>query len=142
LTVAVTDPASVHPERSLTLDVRAEDLEMLLVDWLAELVHRFEVDQWLTASAEVAVGEDAAASICTPPCAVKPSTARATRSGVIKGVTYLRCRLPKRLADGPRRWCSISDLSGRAVRAPLVRGAPPHTPARSLAPARLGRRRV
>ena len=89
LTEAVTDPASVHPERSLTLDVRAEDLETLLVDWLAELVYRFEVDQWLTASAEVAVGEDPAGFHLH--ATVRGETFDSARHPIkvlIKGVTY------------------------------------------------------
>lgn len=103
LTEAVTDPASVHPERSLTLDVRAEDLEMLLVDWLAELVYRFEVDQWLTASAEVVVGEDAAGFHLH--ATVRGETfdrARHPIKVLIKGVTYHALSI----AETPGGWAA------------------------------------
>ncbi len=56
-TDAVTDPARVERRRSVSLALSASDLELLLVDWLNELLYRFDAEQFLTAAVEVHVDE-------------------------------------------------------------------------------------
>ncbi len=51
----VTDPGTVAAEEGLGLEVEAEDLESLMVEWLGELVYRFDVDGLLFREAEVRV---------------------------------------------------------------------------------------
>jgi SHS2 domain-containing protein len=58
LTAVLTDPASVRRRVSETVDVGAPDLDLLLVDWLNELLYRFEARNLLVAAAEVAVRLD------------------------------------------------------------------------------------
>jgi SHS2 domain-containing protein len=56
-TDTVTDPARVEPAGEHELEVEARDLESLLVEWLGELVYRFEVDGLLFREAEVEIRE-------------------------------------------------------------------------------------
>lgn len=57
LTDTLTDPARVARDETHRLEVEAEDLPGLMVEWLGELVYRFEVDGLLFAGAEVAIEE-------------------------------------------------------------------------------------
>lgn len=57
-TDTTTDPETVAPEETVRIEVEADDAESLLVEWLGELVYRFEVDGMLFREAEVAI-EDA-----------------------------------------------------------------------------------
>ncbi|MGE0041407.1 MAG: archease [Vicinamibacterales bacterium] len=49
--------ATVEPRRAEELDVEAPDLEVLLVDFVTELLYRFDTRGWLTRSAEVELRE-------------------------------------------------------------------------------------
>jgi SHS2 domain-containing protein len=55
LTAALTVPDRIEPRLILTLELEAGDLELLLVDWAAELLYRFETDGFLVADATVRV---------------------------------------------------------------------------------------
>ena len=57
LTAAITVPESVAPTRSFTVSLEASDLELLLVDWVGELLYRFETEQLLVAAARPCVTE-------------------------------------------------------------------------------------
>jgi SHS2 domain-containing protein len=52
---AITDPAGLVARHSAVVEVSAPDLEMLLVEWLQELLFRFETTGALPARVEVAV---------------------------------------------------------------------------------------
>lgn len=56
-TDTLTDPAKVGAKEVHRLEVAAEDLPALMVEWLGELVYRFEVDGLLFARAEVTIEE-------------------------------------------------------------------------------------
>jgi SHS2 domain-containing protein len=56
-TATLTDPQKVDAEVTHRLEVAAEDLPGLMVEWLGELVYRFEVDGLLFARAKVAIEE-------------------------------------------------------------------------------------
>lgn len=56
-TDTVTDPKRVEPAGEYELEVEARDLESLLVEWLGELVYRFEVDGLLFREAAVEIGD-------------------------------------------------------------------------------------
>lgn len=59
-TATVTDPEAVVPdpeEPVLRLEVEAEDAEALLVEWLGEMVYRFDVDGLLFREVGVRVEE-------------------------------------------------------------------------------------
>jgi SHS2 domain-containing protein len=52
---SVTDPDRIRPRHSVSLALEASALDLLLVDWLSEILYRFEVEQFLVATAIVHV---------------------------------------------------------------------------------------
>jgi SHS2 domain-containing protein len=56
-TDTTTDPATVTPREAVRIEVEADDAESLLVEFLDELVYRFEVDGMLFREAEVTIAE-------------------------------------------------------------------------------------
>ncbi len=52
-TDTVTDPARIEPRRRASINLEAPALDLLLVDWLSELLYRFETEQLLVAATEV-----------------------------------------------------------------------------------------
>ena len=59
-TTTLTDPGSVERRQTVTLTLEAPALDLLLVDWLNEILYRFEVGQFLVGDAEVQVNGTAA----------------------------------------------------------------------------------
>jgi SHS2 domain-containing protein len=57
LTAAITVPEAVVPRQSSTIALDASDLELLIVDWVGELLYRFETEQLLVADARPRVAE-------------------------------------------------------------------------------------
>ncbi|MFP3942216.1 MAG: archease, partial [Thermoanaerobaculia bacterium] len=58
-TDTVTDPKTVEPGETHRLEVRAADAEALMIEWLGELVYRFDVDGLLFSGVELSIQEDA-----------------------------------------------------------------------------------
>lgn len=56
-TASVTPLDTVEPRQAEELDVDAPDLNLLLVDFLSELLYRFDARGWLTRFAEIEVHE-------------------------------------------------------------------------------------
>jgi SHS2 domain-containing protein len=56
-TDSVTTLACVEPRRPEELDVAAPELDLLMVDFLSELLYRFDTRAWLTREAQVEVRE-------------------------------------------------------------------------------------
>lgn len=56
-TDSITAIAGVEPKRPEEVDVDAPELELLMVDFLSELVYRFDTRAWLTRTAALAVHE-------------------------------------------------------------------------------------
>ncbi len=54
-TEALTDSVRVEPRRQVSLALEAPALDLLLVDWLNEILYRFEVEQFLVAAVRVHV---------------------------------------------------------------------------------------
>lgn len=54
-TDTVTEPDRVGESQMSTISMAAADLDLLFVDWLSELLYRFETSGWLTRRAEVAI---------------------------------------------------------------------------------------
>ncbi len=59
LTSVLCGAGPVEPRRQLSVSLSAPSVEQLLVDWLTELIGRFDVEAWLTAGAEVTLTRDA-----------------------------------------------------------------------------------
>lgn len=55
LTDAITDPAAIRRTESFTVTLDASDLDILLVDWLEELLYKFETDGVLVGESVVAI---------------------------------------------------------------------------------------
>ena len=53
----VTSLAGVEPRRPEELDVAAPELDLLMVDFLSELLYRFDTRGWLTRDAQVEIRE-------------------------------------------------------------------------------------
>ena len=58
-TDTVTDARTVASDETHRLEVRAPDPEALMVEWLGELVYRFDVDGLLFSRVELSIEEDA-----------------------------------------------------------------------------------
>lgn len=56
-TDSVTPLEGVEPRRPEELDVAAPELDLLLVDFLSELLYRFDTRNWLTREAQVEIRE-------------------------------------------------------------------------------------
>lgn len=56
-TAAVTSLGAVEARQAEELDLDAPDLDSLLVDFLSELLYRFDARRWLTRFAEIEVHE-------------------------------------------------------------------------------------
>jgi protein archease len=56
-THSVTDLDRVEPKRPEEVDVDAPELDLLLVDFLSELLYRFDTRGWLTRFAETSISE-------------------------------------------------------------------------------------
>ena len=55
MTEAMTTSAAVEPRSSHELSLEAPELDLLLVDWLSELLFRYETRAWLVARATVEI---------------------------------------------------------------------------------------
>lgn len=55
MTEALTTAASVEPRSADELSLESSELDLLLVDWLSELLFRFETCDWLVARATVEI---------------------------------------------------------------------------------------
>jgi SHS2 domain-containing protein len=57
LTDAITDRSCVRSTDSFTVTLDGSDLDVLLVDWLEELLYRFETEGLLVGDSDVAIAE-------------------------------------------------------------------------------------
>lgn len=57
-TDTVTDSKTVEPDETHRLEVRAPDAEALMVEWLGELVYRFDVDGLLFSRVKLSIQEE------------------------------------------------------------------------------------
>jgi SHS2 domain-containing protein len=89
-TDTVTDLDTVDPEEGHDLEVEAESLEELLVEWLGELVYRFDVDGLLFSDVKgVAIEETGVGYRLTGRALGEPyDEERHPLAVEVKGVTY------------------------------------------------------
>ena len=55
MTEAMTTPATVEPRAAEHVSLESPELDLLLVDWLSELLFRFETTQFLVSRATVEI---------------------------------------------------------------------------------------
>jgi SHS2 domain-containing protein len=100
MTAVVTDPAGVRPERSVAIECRAPDAELLLYEWLNALVFHMATQRMLFAAFAVRItaGELHAEARGEP-----VDVARHAPAVEVKGATFTELAV-RREADG--RWCA------------------------------------
>ena len=100
MTAVVTDPAGVRPERSVAMECRAPDAELLLYEWLNALVFHMATQRMLFAEFAVRItgGELHAEALGEP-----VDVGRHAPAVEVKGATFTELAV-RREADG--RWCA------------------------------------
>lgn len=93
----------VEPRRHVSVSLTAPSLEQLLVDWLAELLGRFDVELWVTGGVEVTVDRGDECCSLQALVAGEPLDLRGHPGALpVKGITYHRLSVLQ-TADG---WCA------------------------------------
>ncbi len=86
-TETLTDAASIEPRESIPLALEAPAVDLLLIDWLNEILYRFDVHQLLVGAVEVRV--DAAVAALHGTLRGEPfDTTRHRIKVLVKAVTY------------------------------------------------------
>lgn len=100
LTAAMTVPEAVAPRQSRAVTLEAADLELLLVDWVGELLYLFETEQFLVAAARPSVaGHDRGWRVEAEISGETRDPARHPVKVLVKAVTFHGLRIERR-ADG------------------------------------------
>ena len=89
LTATITDPTLVGARTSWEVALQAPDLEQLLVEWMSELIGRFDIDQLFACAAAVRVsraGEEWRLTAIVQ--GERLDSARHPLKVLVKGVTY------------------------------------------------------
>jgi SHS2 domain-containing protein len=102
LAATLTDAADLAPAQSLRIVLRHESLDLLLVDWLSELLYRFEAEGFLPAEINVQLAPRAGGWGLTAEVRGEPdAAARVPVKVLVKAVTY-HGLLAAQQGD---RWC-------------------------------------
>jgi SHS2 domain-containing protein len=100
LTAAMTVPEAIQSQRSLAIRLEARDVELLLVDWVGELLYRFETEGLLVAEARPHVIEqDGGWRVDAEVTGETRDPARHPIKVLVKGVTFHGLRI-ERSPDG------------------------------------------
>ena len=101
LTETITDPVSVRADSPHPVEIAAAGLDDLLVDWLGELLYRFEVQNLLVARADVAVSQTSAGwSLLAVVWGEPFDQGRHSIKILVKGITYHRLSI----TEGAGQW--------------------------------------
>lgn len=79
-TETITDPATIEPRRPVAITLESSALDLLLVDWLSELLYRFEVEQFLVGAVQAHVGSNPGGNGSNAAAAKDAATATAVPS--------------------------------------------------------------
>lgn len=109
-TDTVTEVGQVHADRERELEVDADSLEELMVEWLGELVYRFDVDGMLFSEvSELEIDEDGDGFFLTASVHGEPyDEERHPLKVEVKGVTYHELEVER--TDGTWRGRVIFDV--------------------------------
>ncbi len=100
LTATVVEAPGVRADRRVELALEASAPDLLLVDWLTELVCRFDTDGWLTARADARVRRTGGVWRLEAGSVGEPfDEARHRVRALVKGVTYHQLAI-RETADG------------------------------------------
>ncbi len=103
LTAVLSRSGRVEPRRQVSVSLTAPSIDQLLVDWLAELLGRFDIERWVTGVVEVTV--DRGDKRCSLLALVAGEALDLRRHpGVlpVKGITYHRLSVQQTAAG----WCA------------------------------------
>ncbi|HSL23825.1 MAG TPA: archease [Vicinamibacterales bacterium] len=95
LTEALTDRAAIRPAQERVVELSAPELELLLVDWLAELLFVFEIDGLLVADARVTIDGGGPHRLRATVRGEPRDALRHPLKLLIKGVTYHGLRVTR-----------------------------------------------
>ena len=103
LSAVLSRSGRVEPRRHVSVSLTAPSLEQLLVDWLAELLGRFDVELWVTGGVEVTVDRGDGRCSLQALVAGEPLDLRRHPGALpVKGITYHRLSVLQ-TDDG---WCA------------------------------------
>jgi SHS2 domain-containing protein len=108
LVEALTDPAAVRPAEERTLSVEAPDADLLLVDWLHELLFLFETEGFLLSDARVTIERHGLLRLTATIWGERRDDSRHPIKVLIKAVTYHGLEIVQR--DGGYEVTVIFDL--------------------------------
>ncbi len=108
LTDTITDRTLVRPVQSVEVALEAPSLEDLLVDWLNELLYRFEVHNLLVADADVVVTTDGPCRLAATVHGESFDPDRHPSRVLVKSATYHGLRVEQR--DGAWRARVVFDI--------------------------------
>ena len=92
----ITDVAGVRADAALAIGLSAPGLDLLLVDWLSELLYRFDTEGFLPAAADVAIRREADAWRLRARVAGEAGAAsRLPIKVLVKAVTYHALRVER-----------------------------------------------
>ncbi len=85
--LVIENPDAIEPRRQIVIEIEAEDLEGLFVDWLRELIYRFETEHLLLADFDIEL--DASHRRLRAECRGEPADwSRHLPDNELKAVTY------------------------------------------------------
>lgn len=96
MTAVVTDPATVEPREAVAIECHADDVELLLADWLNALIYEMATRHMLFGHFEVAIAGD---SLGATAWGEALDVARHRPAVEVKGATYTELAV-RRQADG------------------------------------------
>ena len=103
LSAVLSRSGRVEPRCHVSVSLTAPSLEQLLVDWLAELLGRFDVELWVTGGVAVTVDRGDGRCSLQALVAGEPLDLRRHPGALpVKGITYHRLSVLQ-TADG---WCA------------------------------------
>ena len=102
LSAVLSGSERVERRRRVSVSLTAPSIEQMLVDWLAELLGRFDIEQWLTAGAQVTIDRDDGCCRLHALVTGEPLDPRRHPAALpVKGITYHRLSV-RQTADGWR----------------------------------------
>ena len=102
LSAVLSGSGSVEPRQQLSVSLSTSSIEQLLVDWLAELLGRFDIELWLTCGAQVTIDRDDGCCRLHALVTGEPLDSRRHVADLpVKGITYHRLSVRQR-SDGWR----------------------------------------
>ena len=96
---ALTDREAVRPEQERTIELSAPDIDLLLVDWLHELLFAFEIEELLVADVRVALDEGECCRLRAVVRGERRDPSRHPLKLLVKAITYHGLEIA-RSADG------------------------------------------